>query len=183
MTSGRALVLLGGRAYRTLRGLSYREVSGRADHRLAAVLYQAVPSFRPTYRIEGKWDMRQTAKFALTLLTGFAIGGGVFQVLQAQGVKKPAYVVAEVAVTDAQGFQAYAAKVPETLKPYNGRIVVRAKPDPKEGAAPQGNIVMLEFDSLADAEKWYSTPPYSELIPERAKTATSRLYIVEGLAQ
>jgi uncharacterized protein (DUF1330 family) len=104
--------------------------------------------------------------------------------LRAQSVKKPAYIVADVAVTDMPAFQAYAAKVPETLKPYNARVIVRARPDAKEGAAPQGNIVVLAFDSLADAEKWYSTPPYSELIPLRQKSATTQqLYIVEGLPQ
>jgi len=127
--------------------------------------------------------MKQTAKLVLTLLAGFALGAGAIQALHAQGVKRPAYVIAEVEVTDALGFQAYAAKVPDTLKPYNARIVVRGKPESKEGAAPQGSIVMVAFDSLADAEKWYSTPPYSELIPERQKAATTRLYIVEGLPQ
>jgi uncharacterized protein (DUF1330 family) len=86
-------------------------------------------------------------------------------------------------VTDMSAFKGYAEKVPETLKPYDARLIVRAKPDAKEGAAPQGNIVILAFDSLADAEKWYSTPPYSELIPERQKSAKTQLYIVEGLPQ
>lgn len=71
----------------------------------------------------------------LTLLAGFALGTGAIQVLQAQGVKKSAYVIAEVEVTDAAAFQAYAAKVPDTLKPYNARIVVRGKPESMEGAA------------------------------------------------
>jgi len=127
--------------------------------------------------------MQQTVKPTIALLAGFALGVGAINVLQAQGVKQPAYVIADVAVTDMPAFQAYAAKVPETLKPYHARIVVRAKAEAKEGVAPQGNIVMIAFDSLADAEKWYSTPPYSELIPERQKAAKTQLYIVEGLPQ
>lgn len=51
------------------------------------------------------------------------------------------------------------------------------------GAAPQGNIVMIVFESLADAEKWYSTSPCNELIPERQKAAKTQLCIVEGLPQ
>jgi uncharacterized protein (DUF1330 family) len=42
---------------------------------------------------------------------------------------------------------------------------------------------MLVFDTLADAEKWYSTSPYQPLIAEREKAAKSRVYIVEGLPQ
>jgi uncharacterized protein (DUF1330 family) len=105
--------------------------------------------------------------------------GGCGERVAAQGVKQPAYVVAEVEVSDVPAFQSYAAKVPETLKPYNARIVVRAEPEAKEGEARQGIV----FDSLADAGKWYSTPPYSELIPLRQKAAKSQLYIVEGLPQ
>jgi len=129
------------------------------------------------------WVMQQTAKLVLTLLAGFALGAGAIQALQAQGVKKPAYVIAEVEVTDAPAYQAYAAKASDTLKPYHARFLVRGKPESKEGAAPQGNIVMVAFDSLADAERWYSTPPYNELIPERQKAAKTLLYIVEGLPQ
>jgi uncharacterized protein (DUF1330 family) len=127
--------------------------------------------------------MKQLAKVSMSLLMGFAVGAGVINGLQAQGTKKTAYVIADVEVTDQAAFSVYAAKVPETLKPYNGRIVVRAKPIAKEGVAPPGNIVLIAFDSLEDAEKWYVSPAYSPLIPERQKAAKTLLYIVEGLPQ
>jgi uncharacterized protein (DUF1330 family) len=123
--------------------------------------------------------MKQSAKVALAALAGFALGAGAIQGLHAQVGKKPA----EVQVTDPPAFQAYAAKVPDTLKPYNARYLVRGKAEAKEGEPPQGNFVMLVFDTLADAEKWYSTPPYQPLIAEREKAAKSRVYIVEGLPQ
>src|SRR5712675_1998603 len=56
-------------------------------------------------------------------------------------------------------------------KPYNARIIVRAKPDMKEGTPVQGNVVITSFDSLADAEKWYGTPPYKDLVAERQKSS------------
>jgi uncharacterized protein (DUF1330 family) len=127
--------------------------------------------------------MKNVATLALTLLAGFALGGGAIPGLHAQAGKAPAYVVAEVQVTDPTAFQAYAAKVPDTLKPYHARLIVRGKADAKEDDAPKGTIVMLAFDSLDDAQKWYGTPPYKDLIPEREKAATSRVYIVEGLPQ
>jgi uncharacterized protein (DUF1330 family) len=128
-------------------------------------------------------DMNQTKRVGITLLTGVALGAGIAQRLNAQAEKKPAYVVAEVQVTDPAAFQAYAAKVPATLTSYHGRYIVRGKPDAKEGDAPQGVYVILAFDSLADAEKWFSTPPYKDLIPERQKAARSNVFIVEGLPQ
>jgi uncharacterized protein (DUF1330 family) len=127
--------------------------------------------------------MRQTMRRAITLLIGVAIGIGTVSALQAQAVKKPAFFIADIDITDPAAFQAYAAKVPDTLKPYNARVIVRGKPLPKEGAAPQGTIVVIAFDSLADLEKWYSTPPYNALIPERQKASKAQVYMVEGLPQ
>jgi uncharacterized protein (DUF1330 family) len=127
--------------------------------------------------------MKQIAKLALTALAGFAFGAGAIQGLHAQAGKAPAYVIAEIQVTDSPGFQAYAAKVPDTLKPYNAKTLVRGPAQAKEGEPLHGNVVMIAFDSLADAEKWYSTPPYQPLIAEREKAARSRVYIVDGLPQ
>jgi hypothetical protein len=45
-------------------------------------------------------DNPWTVKLALTLLAGFALGAGAIGALKAQGNKPPAYVIAEVEVTD-----------------------------------------------------------------------------------
>ena len=125
--------------------------------------------------------MKRRTKLAIGMLGAVTIGAGGVSALHAQTSGKPAYIIADVDISDLAAYQAYGAKVPPTLKAYNGRIVVRGKPIPKEGATPQGIIVMLEFDSLADAEKWWSSPEYSALIPERQKAAKAQIYIVEGL--
>jgi uncharacterized protein (DUF1330 family) len=127
--------------------------------------------------------MKQAAKFAATLLAGFALGAGAIQGLHAQASAKLGYVVAEPEVTDPAGFQAYAAKATETVKGADGRLVASGKPDVKEGAPVPGNIVIIAFDSLADAEKWYNEPPYHLLIAERQKAAKTRLYLIEGAPQ
>jgi uncharacterized protein (DUF1330 family) len=127
--------------------------------------------------------MKQTAKLVLVALTGFALGAGAIEGLHAQAGKGPGYAVAEIEVTDPPAYQAYLAKAIDSLKPYNARIIVRAKPDVKEGSPVQGNIVITSFASLADAEKWYDTRPYKDLIAERQKSAKGRFYIVEGVPQ
>ena len=98
--------------------------------------------------------MKRTGRVGLTLLAGIAIGGGIVHGLHAQAEKKPAYVIAELQVTDPDAFRTYAAKVPATLTAYHGRYIVRGKAEAKEGDAPQGTLVILAFDSLADAEQW-----------------------------
>jgi uncharacterized protein (DUF1330 family) len=127
--------------------------------------------------------MKHTARLALILLGGLAIGAGAIGAVKAQAKKPPAYVIAEVEVTDPASFQQYVAQVPATLKPYHGKVVVRGKADTKEGAAPNGNLVVLAFDNLDDAEGWYSSAAYSQIIPLRQRSAKTRLFIVEGLPQ
>ncbi|HKM62835.1 MAG TPA: DUF1330 domain-containing protein [Acidisphaera sp.] len=127
--------------------------------------------------------MKRSARVGLTLLAGIAIGGGIVHGLHAQAEKKPAYVIAELQITDPDAFRTYAAKVPATLTAYHGRYIVRGKAEAKEGDAPQGTLVILAFDSLADAEQWYGTPPYHDMIPERQKAAKGNVFIVEGLPQ
>jgi uncharacterized protein (DUF1330 family) len=127
--------------------------------------------------------VKQIAKLALTGLAGFAFGAGAIQGLHAQGGKKPGYVIAEVQITDQAPFDAYGKKAAETLKAANAHVLVRGKGEAKEGAPPQGTVYVIAFDSLADAEKWYSQPPYQPLIAEREKAAKSRVFMVEGLPQ
>src|SRR3974390_3485251 len=98
--------------------------------------------------------MRHTIGVALAVLAGVALGVGMNQGLRAQNEKKPAYMVAEVEVTDPAAFQTYAAKVPPTLAPFHGRYIARGKAEGKEGDPPRGTIVILAFDSMADATKW-----------------------------
>ena len=93
---------------------------------------------------------------------------------------KPAYVIAEVEITDAAVFQEYVAKAVPTLAAYNARIIARGKPVSKEGTAPVGEIVIVAFDSMEDAQRWYGDSPYSDTIPIRQRSANTRLFIVEG---
>jgi uncharacterized protein (DUF1330 family) len=94
--------------------------------------------------------------------------------------KRPAYVIAEVEITDAAVFQEYVSKAVPTLAAANARVIARSKLHSKEGTAPVGEIVIVAFESLEDAQRWYSNSPYSNTIPIRQRSANTRLYIVEG---
>jgi uncharacterized protein (DUF1330 family) len=127
--------------------------------------------------------MQQFTKIVVVVGAAMALAIGSMDVLNAQSPRKPAYVIAEVIeVIDPPGMQAYAAKVGDTLKPYGARVIVSGKAEGKEGEAPKGNIVVIAFNSLADAQRWYSIPPYSPLIAERQKVSKARFYIVEGVS-
>ena len=127
--------------------------------------------------------MYQATKLTLALLAGFALGAGAIEALHAQAKRPAAYLVAEVEVTDPAGYQDYAKKAMPTIDPYHTRFLARGKPDVVEGTPSKGNVLIFEFPSMDDAKQWYTTSPYKDLIAERQKSANSRLYFVEGVAQ
>ena len=126
--------------------------------------------------------MKKNHKLALALLAGVAIGLGSALAIHAQQIRTPpAYVVAELEVTDAATYQKYSAQVPETLAPFQGRIIVRGgKTQTVEGAAPK-RLVVIAFDSAEKARGWYDSPAYKAILPMRLSSAKTRLYIVEGV--
>jgi uncharacterized protein (DUF1330 family) len=122
------------------------------------------------------------ARYTLTaaLLAGLAVGAALTTALRAQSTP-PAYVVAEVAVHDADTFaRDYAPKVAGTVQPYGGRFLTSGKLTALEGNVPQ-RFVIIAFDSVEKARGWYESPAYQPLLETRKKTATSTLFIAEGL--
>jgi Domain of unknown function (DUF1330) len=64
---------------------------------------------------------------ALAVVTGFGLGAVAVQGLHAQA-KPPAYLLAEVQVTDPGTWKQYIAALPGTLAPYKTRTLARANP-------------------------------------------------------
>ena len=114
-----------------------------------------------------------------TLLAGLAVGSFLTTALRAQSTP-PAYVVAEVAIHDADAFaRDYAPKVAGTVQAYGGRFLTSGKLTAIEGNVPQ-RFVIIAFDSLEKARAWYDSPEYQPLLAIRKKTATTTMFIAEG---
>jgi uncharacterized protein (DUF1330 family) len=128
-------------------------------------------------------NMKPHCALPATLVAGLVIGAILTTALQAQ-VTPPAYVVAEVAVHDADTFaRDYAPKVAGTVQPYGGRFLVGGgKLTALEGEVPQ-RFVIIAFDSVEKAREWYDSPAYQQIVPVRLKTAKSTLFIAEGVAR
>ena len=95
----------------------------------------------------------------------------------------PAYVVAEVEVTEPAVYEEYRKLVPATIAKYGGRFLVRGGAvEVKEGAWQPKRLVVLEFDSMEQARKWYHSPEYAPALALRAKAARSKVLLVEGAA-
>jgi uncharacterized protein (DUF1330 family) len=94
----------------------------------------------------------------------------------------PAYVIAEVNITDPDLFAEYRQVVPATIEKYGGRFVVRGGTvETKEGGWSPARIVVLEFPSMDQARKWYDSPEYAPALAMRLKSASAKLILVEGV--
>ena len=127
--------------------------------------------------------MKTNHKLILAVLTGVIMGIAGMAIYAQETKTAPGYVIAEVDVHDAATFAKYGAKVPDTLKPYNAHYLVRGgKIEAVEGTAPKDRFVVIAFESAAKAHAWENSPEYEAIKPIRHSSATSRVFIVEGVA-
>jgi uncharacterized protein (DUF1330 family) len=94
----------------------------------------------------------------------------------------PAYVIAQIEVTDPETYREYVARVPATIEQYGGRFIVRAgRAEQLEGGTEPRRIVVVEFPTFEQAKAWYGSTEYAPLIALRQSASRGELLLVEGL--
>ena len=94
------------------------------------------------------------------------------------------YLIATIAqVHDEAGFGEYRKAAIPTVQQYGARpIVVADTVERLEGDQAPQRVVVLEFDDMEHAKRWYQSPEYSAAIPLRQKSAITSLVLAEGLS-
>ena len=94
----------------------------------------------------------------------------------------PAYVLAEIEITNPEGYKEYTTHVPATIAKYGGRFVVRGgKATALEGDWPDRRRVLIEFPSADAARKWFDSPEYEKPKALRQANSKGRLLLLEGV--
>ena len=94
----------------------------------------------------------------------------------------PAYVIAEVTVTDPNTMEEYRKQVPATVARYGGRFLVRGGAhETIEGEWKPNRLVILEFPTMEQARRWYDSEEYREPKALRIKSGRTNLVMVEGV--
>jgi uncharacterized protein (DUF1330 family) len=94
-----------------------------------------------------------------------------------------AYVLAEIEITNPDGYREYTAIVPATIAKYGGRFLVRGgAAEALEGDWPQRRRVLLEFPSMQAAKQWFDSPEYEKPKAMRQAASKGRLLLMEGAA-
>ena len=130
--------------------------------------------------------MNTQYKIVLAVVAGAALGAAAIHGLHAQA-KPPIYYVAEVEVTNPEGYlKEYVPLVQASLKAAGGRLLATggpagAKMAAIEGAVPQGRVALQAWDSMEKIQAWRNSAAYKDARKIGDKYAKFRAYTVEGL--
>jgi uncharacterized protein (DUF1330 family) len=93
-----------------------------------------------------------------------------------------AYVIVETDVTDPERYDRYKAASPGAIAAGGGRFLARGgELDVLEGDWQPSRLVVLEFEDLAAARRWYESESYRQARQLREGAATLRMVAVQGV--
>ena len=93
----------------------------------------------------------------------------------------PAYVIADLKITDPETYARYVEVVPATIAAYGGRYIARGgATETLDGDWEPNRVVILEFESMQQAKAWWNSDDYHGPRAIRQSSARSRIILVEG---
>lgn len=106
----------------------------------------------------------------------------VVSVMRQPATAKRAYLMVQVDVTDADRYAEYAKVAPDIVAKHGGRYLARGgKAVTLEGPPARNRVAVLEFPSVEAAERFYSSPEYTEARKLREGAGSVQLIVVEAL--
>ncbi|MGH9187299.1 MAG: DUF1330 domain-containing protein [Acidimicrobiales bacterium] len=91
----------------------------------------------------------------------------------------PSYVIGTIEITDPAPLEAYGAKVGPIIERFGGRIHVIGPVTVLEGDADPTVAAIIEFDSAADATRWYDSPEYGAIRGLRQSSGRTSVLLVD----
>ena len=125
--------------------------------------------------------MKTNFKIAMGVVAGVALGAAAMQGLHAQA-KPKAYSISELEVVDAAAQTAFVPVIAAAQRIAGGRnLRTGGQVIAMEGAAAPKRVAITEWDSLEQAQAFYKSKAWADLLPQRDKAnKTIRRYIVEA---
>jgi len=92
-----------------------------------------------------------------------------------------AYVIADITVTNPEGYAPYRPLAGASVAQYGGRFLARGGAvETLEGGWNPARVVIIEFPSMDVARKWYHSPEYQDALRIRLANSTGRVILTEG---
>ncbi len=93
----------------------------------------------------------------------------------------PAYIIAEVEITDPVTYEEYKKVVPPTIAAYGGKYHARGgKAENLEGDWIPKRVVILEFESYERAKEWWSSEEYRAPKLLRQSASITNMIVLDG---
>jgi uncharacterized protein (DUF1330 family) len=124
--------------------------------------------------------MKSHYALALALLSGIGIGAIAVQGIHAQA-KPPAYAIAEIEVTNQDGYaKEYLPPSSKALLDNGAKYLARGSRTASIKGEPPKRIVLLTFENFEKAQAAFSSPAFQAAAQIGEKYAKFRIYAVEG---
>lgn len=82
-----------------------------------------------------------------------------------------------------EGIAAYLKGIDATLRPHGGRFIIHGGPKRMlEGDWP-GDLIVIAFPGRAEAERWYGSPAYAEILPLRRDHSEGEIFLIDGVGR
>ena len=127
--------------------------------------------------------MTRYVTVGLSMLAGAALGGIAVQIASAQA-KPPAYVIAEVSITDQDRYmKEFLPARAKAIAESGGRYIVRGgNAISVRGAPPAGRVIVVQYDSFDKARAFIESAAFKDSQALGDKYANIRIFAVEGVA-
>lgn len=129
--------------------------------------------------------MAPLTRVALISLASAGIGAFAAKAIYAQtSPASPVYVIAEIDVTDKNGFADYSNQSGKLIESFGGRFLARGgKTETAAGGPAPARAAIIVFDSFDKAEAYRQSPQYMALVALRDKSSKFRAFTVEGCSE
>ncbi len=93
-----------------------------------------------------------------------------------------AYIIAQATVTNSEQYEGYKALAAAAVAKYGGKYIMRGGATHLlEGDWAPPRLVILEFESVEQAKRFYDSPEYREAREQRRGAAQMNMLVVEGM--
>jgi uncharacterized protein (DUF1330 family) len=93
-----------------------------------------------------------------------------------------AYMISDVNIINAERYEEYRLAVRTAVDKYGGRYIVRGgSAKVLEGTWNPARVVIVEFSSMAEAEKFYESPEFLKAKQLRQNAAMVNMILTDGL--
>ena len=121
----------------------------------------------------------------LAVVIGVGLGAAGVSLIHAQvKAPPPAYVIAEIDVSNQEGYvKEYLPPSSKALLDNGARYLARGSKTVSIKGEPPKRIVVLSFDSLEKAQAAFASPAFLDAAKIGEQYAKFRIYLVEGMPQ